>query len=173
MQKEGLYAASTQAHYSRMFRSEKTSPVTSSGKSVPGPDPRIRHRIQIGMFRPIRVDHTKCLQVAMKTHSFMREPLALALSAIINNKKAVIPFQEGTRCKRAPFSQKGKKGVDPLRVLEVEEDRHGRGRGSREAKDSAAGRVLADADACCRQVRQDFAASAQEENFGAISSDFD
>ena len=44
-------------------------PVTSSGKAAPGPDPRIRHRIQIGMFRPIRVDHTNCLQVAIKTHS--------------------------------------------------------------------------------------------------------
>ena len=48
----------------------KHGPVTSSGKSAPGPDPRIRHRIQIGMFRPIRVDHTNCLQVAIKTHSF-------------------------------------------------------------------------------------------------------
>ncbi len=28
-----------------------------------------RHRIQIGMFRPIRVDHTKCLQVAIKKSS--------------------------------------------------------------------------------------------------------
>jgi hypothetical protein len=46
-------------------------PVTSSGKAAPGPDPRIRHRIQIGMFRPIRVDHTNCLQVAIKTHSFV------------------------------------------------------------------------------------------------------
>ena len=27
---------------------------------------------QIGMFRPIRVDHTNCLQVAIKTHSFIR-----------------------------------------------------------------------------------------------------
>jgi hypothetical protein len=27
------------------------------------------NRIQIGMFRLIRVDHTKCLQVAIKTHS--------------------------------------------------------------------------------------------------------
>ena len=26
-------------------------------------------RIQIGMFWPIRVDHTNCLQVAIKTHS--------------------------------------------------------------------------------------------------------
>ncbi len=47
-------------------------PVTSIGKSAPGPDPRIRHRIQIVMFRPIRVDHTNCLQVAIKTHSFIR-----------------------------------------------------------------------------------------------------
>jgi hypothetical protein len=44
-------------------------PVTSSGKSAPGPDPRIRHGIQIGMFRTIRVDHTNCLQVDIKTHS--------------------------------------------------------------------------------------------------------
>jgi hypothetical protein len=28
-------------------------------------------RIQIGMFRPIRVDHTKCLQVAIETPSFI------------------------------------------------------------------------------------------------------
>ena len=47
-------------------------PVTSNGKSAPGPDPRIRHRIQIGMFRPIRVDHTNCLQVDIKTHSFLK-----------------------------------------------------------------------------------------------------
>ncbi len=46
-------------------------PVTSSGKVAPGPDPRIRQRIQIGMFRPIRVDHNNCLQVTIKTHSFI------------------------------------------------------------------------------------------------------
>ena len=45
-------------------------PVTSSGKAAPGPDPRIRHRTQIGMFRPIRMDHTNCLQVAIKTLQF-------------------------------------------------------------------------------------------------------
>jgi len=28
--------------------------------------------IQIGMFRPIRLDHTNCLQVAIKTHSFSK-----------------------------------------------------------------------------------------------------
>jgi hypothetical protein len=37
-------------------------------------DPRIRQRIQIGMFRPIRVDHTNCLQVDIKTHSFIESP---------------------------------------------------------------------------------------------------
>ena len=31
----------------------------------------IHRRIQIGTFRPIRVDHTNCLQVAIKTHSFI------------------------------------------------------------------------------------------------------
>jgi hypothetical protein len=45
-------------------------PITSSGKTEPGPDPRIRHRIQIGMFRTIQVDHTNRLQVTIKTHSF-------------------------------------------------------------------------------------------------------
>ncbi len=45
-------------------------PVTSRGKSTSGPDPRIRQRIQIDMFRSIRVDHTNCLQVVIKTHSF-------------------------------------------------------------------------------------------------------
>ena len=45
-------------------------PVTSSGKAATGPDPRIRHRTQIGMFRPIRMDHTNCLQVAIKTLQF-------------------------------------------------------------------------------------------------------
>ncbi len=31
----------------------------------------LRQRFQIGMFRPIRLDHTNCLQVAIKTHSFI------------------------------------------------------------------------------------------------------
>ncbi len=54
-------------------------PVTSSGKAAPGPDPGIRHRTQIGMFRPIRMDHTNCLQVAIKTHkyNFFFSPLLL------------------------------------------------------------------------------------------------
>ena len=32
----------------------------------------LRQRFQIGMFRTIRLDHTNCLQVAIKTHSFIR-----------------------------------------------------------------------------------------------------
>ncbi len=44
---------------------------SGSRDAAPGPDPRIRHRIQIGMFRPIRLDHTNCLQVVIKTHSFI------------------------------------------------------------------------------------------------------
>jgi hypothetical protein len=43
-------------------------PMTT--RSVTGPDPGIRHRTQIGMFRPIRMDHTNCLQVAIKTIQF-------------------------------------------------------------------------------------------------------
>ncbi len=50
-------------------------PVISSGKAAPGPDPRIKHRIQIGMFPPIRVDHTNCLKVSIKTHSFIDRSL--------------------------------------------------------------------------------------------------
>jgi hypothetical protein len=44
-----------------------------------GPDPGIRHRTQIGMFRPIRMDHTNCLQVVIKTlqfNSFCHETVA-------------------------------------------------------------------------------------------------
>ncbi len=52
------------------YENKFLAPCKNSGKDAPGPDPRIRHRIQIGMFRPIRVDHTNCLQVAIKTHSF-------------------------------------------------------------------------------------------------------
>jgi hypothetical protein len=32
------------------------------------------HRTQIGMFRPIRMDHTNCLQVAIKTLQFNSYP---------------------------------------------------------------------------------------------------
>ena len=45
------------------FRSGFLTPhlITSSGEAAPrGPDPGIRQRIQIGMIRPIRVDHTNC-----------------------------------------------------------------------------------------------------------------
>ena len=45
--------------------------LAPSGKAAPGSDSRIRHRIQIGTLRPIRVNHTNCLQVAIKTHSFI------------------------------------------------------------------------------------------------------
>ena len=38
-------------------------PVTSRVKAASGPDPRISHRIQIGMFRPIRVDQTNRVNV--------------------------------------------------------------------------------------------------------------
>ncbi len=31
---------------------------------------QLNRGFQIGAFRPIRVDHTNCLQVAIKTHSF-------------------------------------------------------------------------------------------------------
>ena len=32
--------------------------------------PMTLEHFQIGMFRPIRVDHTNCLQIAIKIHSF-------------------------------------------------------------------------------------------------------
>ncbi len=60
----GLYAEDRGLQVPMVLRH---GPVTSSDKSAPGPDPRIRHRTQIGMFRPIRMVHTNCLQVAIKT----------------------------------------------------------------------------------------------------------
>jgi hypothetical protein len=50
--------------------------VPGAWQHLIGPDfPSIETRqlgrgFQIGMFRPIRVDHTNCLQVTIKTHSF-------------------------------------------------------------------------------------------------------
>ncbi len=37
------------------------------------------HRIQIDMFRPIRLDHTNCLQVVIKTHHYLGGILFLRL----------------------------------------------------------------------------------------------
>ncbi len=54
---------------SKVPMSLEHDPVTSSDKSAPGPDPRISHRIQIVMFRSIRVDHTNFLQLSIKAHS--------------------------------------------------------------------------------------------------------
>ena len=62
-----------------------------------GPDfPSIETRqlgrgFQIGMFRPIRVDHTNCLQVAIKTHSFIdgtgfRATWTLSLRCLFNKR---------------------------------------------------------------------------------------
>jgi hypothetical protein len=78
----------------------KHGPVTSSGKSAPGPDPRIRHRIQIDMFRPIRMDHTKCLQVAVKTLQFR------------NYSSPPKPFSFSTEC-MSNYLQQHKKGRKP------------------------------------------------------------
>jgi hypothetical protein len=77
-------------------------PVTSSGQAAPGPDPRIRHRIQIGMFRPIRLDHTNCLQVAIKTHSFRNLlPLPHHLNTCSCNSAATLLLQSLWRFLRA------------------------------------------------------------------------
>ena len=58
--------------------------ITPSGKAAPRrPDPGIRRRIQIGTLRPIRVDHTKCLQVAIKTHSFIRDVLPATCTVVV------------------------------------------------------------------------------------------
>jgi hypothetical protein len=40
-------------------------------------------RIQIVMFRPIRVDHTNCLQVSIKTHSFLGCRIRLILPKVL------------------------------------------------------------------------------------------
>ena len=54
------------------YLANESGPVPFQRQAVPGPDPGIRRRTQIGMFRPIQMDHTNCLQVDIKTfHSFI------------------------------------------------------------------------------------------------------
>jgi hypothetical protein len=71
------YAEPTCAEYEAMLDGTGTTPSPTFNQGLaeahswPGPDPRIRHRTQIGMFRPIRMDHTNCLQVAIKTLQFL------------------------------------------------------------------------------------------------------
>ena len=80
------------------------APSTDSSTDGPGawqhligPDcPSIETRqldrgFQIGMFRPIRVDHTNCLQVSIKTHSFIggavfRATWTLSLRCLFNKR---------------------------------------------------------------------------------------
>jgi hypothetical protein len=38
---------------------------------------------QIGMFRPIRLDHTNCLQVAIKTHSFIHASMKIHIPLLV------------------------------------------------------------------------------------------
>jgi hypothetical protein len=63
----GLYPEDRGLQVPMVLRHGCHGTVTSSVKSAPGPDPRISHRTQIGMFRTIRMDHTNCLQVGIKT----------------------------------------------------------------------------------------------------------
>jgi hypothetical protein len=78
-------------------------PVTSRGKSVPGTDPRIRHRIQIVMFRTIRVDHTNCLQVDIKTHSFIHTPF---LQTILTWENVCLCLEESPTCFPYPLTNR-------------------------------------------------------------------
>jgi hypothetical protein len=54
------------------------SPPPTGGGTCSGPTPGMdstittETRTQIGMFRPIRMDHTNCLQVAIKSNSFIQ-----------------------------------------------------------------------------------------------------
>ncbi len=61
---------------------------------------------------------------------------------------------------RSGCSEEGEQGADPPHILDVEAHGHGGGHDGRQAKDPVFGRVLADADAGDRNVRQYFAASA-------------
>jgi hypothetical protein len=92
-------------------------PVTSRGKSAPGPDPRIRHRIQTGMFRPIRVEHTNCLQVAIKTHSFIggREG---------DQEQVIIWCMEATVCFSPDIDRQSVSEVEIVRGLCQEDELH-------------------------------------------------
>ena len=56
------------SHTTRRWMHDMREPRSMIDPSLP-----VEHdRIQIGMFRPIRVDHTNCLQVTIKTHSFIQ-----------------------------------------------------------------------------------------------------
>jgi hypothetical protein len=50
--------------------------------------------IQIGMSRPIRVDHTNCLQVAIKTHSFQDYVLQLTRAQRTQYMRSFEPEEE-------------------------------------------------------------------------------
>jgi hypothetical protein len=85
--------------------------VSSSGKTAPGPDPRIRQRIQIDMFRTIRLDHTNCLQVSIKTHHLEYETTrfevkvnATILSLKSQNLREVVSSNSGARGTDSPRS---------------------------------------------------------------------
>ncbi len=63
------------------------------------------------MFRPIRVDHTNCLQVAIKTHSFKGSPIQIPVTKGIvkstNHKGNVIDVLRQTYNKPVSFDDIG------------------------------------------------------------------
>jgi hypothetical protein len=69
----------------------------------------------IGMFRPIRVDHTNCLRVAIKTHSFRRYTYSVTIShspitlANLSSINLVFIF----RCSSSPRNPVYVSRVDP------------------------------------------------------------
>jgi len=97
-------------------------PVTSSGKATPGTDSRIRHRIQIDMFRSIRVDHTNCLQVAIKTHSsleYLDRQIDISIHEKDKNKdeKKYHKFMKWLR--EVPVGSRGFKVADYLKLRSI------------------------------------------------------
>jgi hypothetical protein len=70
--------------------------VTTRGSLV-----SLRIRIQIGMFRPIRVDHTNCLQVAIKTSSW------IALGRLKKCCVMRVGGQHSEECKHSQIKYRG------------------------------------------------------------------
>jgi hypothetical protein len=72
-------------------------------------------RIQIGMFRPIRVDHTNCLQVVIKTHSFEKLPLLFFLFDLIRGLEVELPREKDHwSCRVIPQNWSSRKSPSPL-----------------------------------------------------------
>ncbi len=77
-------------------------------------------RTQIGMFRPIRMDHTNCLQVAIKTHHQFIDSLSRQSSVVKSSRNASkgLPILVSFVPKKKDVNPSGpRKGIRPGLIL--------------------------------------------------------